>query len=317
MTSNTFLQSKNNDNSRYKTFLRQCKKERLYLALLVPLIIWFLIFKYYPMYGVVIAFKDYRFLDGILGSQWVGLKHFQRAFSSSLFIRVLRNTVIISGYKLIFSFPAPIIFALLLNEIRHKRFKKIVQSFSYLPHFLSWVVFGGLMVELLSPSRGIINHIIGLFGGDPIYFMIDKKWFRSVLVISDIYKSIGWGTIIYLAAISGISQDMYEAAVTEGANRFQQCIYITFPSIIPTVSIMLIFAIARLMNAGFDQIFNMYSPIVYEVSDIIDTYVYRVGIIDMDYSFSSAVGLFKNLIGMVLLLSANYFSKKTTGNGIW
>jgi len=271
------------------------------------------------MYGIVLAFKDYMIVDGILGSPWVGFKHFNRLFSSASFFELITNTLTISFQRILFGFPAPIIFALLLNEIKVEKFKKIVQSISYLPHFMSWVILGGIVMELLSPTRGVINYIITIFGGEPIYFLTEVKYFRTILIVSGIWAGVGWGSIIYLAAISGIDIQQYEAAVIEGASRFQRAIYITLPSIMPVISISFILNIGGIMNAGFDQIFNLYNPMVYKVADILDTYVYRVGIQDMEYSFSTAVGLFKNVVGLIMVVITNFITSKLSNNeyGLW
>jgi putative aldouronate transport system permease protein len=294
-------------------------KMRYYYLLILPTIVFFVIFHYVPMYGVTLAFKDFRFLDGILKSPWVGFEHFERLFGSKYFYQVLRNTIIISSYKLIFGFPAPIILALLLNEIRHSKFKRTIQTISYLPHFISWVVLAGIIMELLSPARGAVNYIRTLFGKEPIYFLAEPKYFRSILVITHIWQSVGWGTIIYLAAIAGIDQEQYEAAYIDGASRYQLVKYITLPSIRSVISVVFILNLGRILNAGFDQIFNLYNAQVYRVGDIIDTYVYRIGLIDMQYSFSTAVGLFKNVVGLILVLTSNFIIRRLGDgeHGLW
>jgi len=269
------------------------------------------------MYGITIAFKDFSIIKGILGSPWVGFEHFEAMWNSPEFTRVLRNTLVISGLKLVFVYTSGIVLALALNEIFHDKFKKFVQSVTYIPHFLSWVIIGSVMVELLSPSSGLVNKIIMLFGGDPIYFLAEEKWFVPILVLSDIWQSCGWGSIIYLAAIAGIDPQMYEAATIDGAGRFRKIWYITLPSIMNVIIIMMIFNIGYIMNSGFDQIFNLYNPRVYEVSDILDTYVYRVGLIQMNYSFSTAVGVFKSVIGLALVLAANKLANRFGQTGFW
>ena len=208
-------------------------------------------------------------------------------------------------------------FALLLNEVRREKFKRVVQSIAYLPHFMSWVVLAGLVGEFLSPQRGIVNYIITLFGGEPIYFLSSTKWFRPILIITDIWRSIGWGSIIYLAALSSVDVSSYEAAELDGANRFQVAWHISIPSILPIISIMLILRMGHIMNAGFDQVFNLYSPVVYSVADIIDTYVYRAGILNAQYGYTTAVGLFKNVIGFVLVIGTNMLVRRAGDYGIW
>lgn len=288
------------------------------LALMfLPIIIYYIVFHYVPMYGITLAFKDFKIGLGIFASPWVGIKHFERLLNLPAFTRAFRNTVIISLMKLVFGFPLPIILALILNEVRHLKFKKVVQTVSYLPHFLSWVVLAGMFMQLLSPSTGLVNYILGYFNIDPIFFLGNNQWFRTTIILTDIWKGIGWSSIIYLAAISGISPSLYEAAICDGANRFMRMLYITLPCILPTITILLILNVGGILSAGFDQIFNLYNSAVYETGDIIDTYVYRIGLESMQYSLSTAVGLFKNLIGFVLVITTNFISKKLTDSGIW
>ncbi len=292
-------------------------KQRYLLLLLTPAIVYYIIFHYIPMYGVIIAFKDYKFSTGILGSDWVGLEHFRRLFGMESFWQVFRNTIIIGIEKFLWGFPAPIIFALFLNELEHIKFKKTVQTISYLPHFVSWVVLGGILMQLLSPSTGPVNMIIRWLGFEPIYFMADPKWFRTVLVVSHVWKSIGWGSIVYIAALTGVDQEIYEAAMIDGANRFQRMIKITIPEIMPVITIMLIMAVGHLINDDFDQVFNLYNSAVYSVGDVISTYTYRVGLVDMEYSFATAVGLFKNIISIILVVGANKVCRRINEYGIW
>lgn len=277
--------------------------------MMLPGILWFALFHYLPMYGVIIAFKDYRAISGILGSEWVGLEHFQRLFGDPYFFKILWNTVYLSFLKLLWVFPAPIILALLLNEIRFDKFKRTVQTISYMPYFLSWVIVSGLVLEALSPSTGIVNNVIRFFGGDPIFFVTEVHWFRAVLVSSELWKTMGYSSIIYLASIAGIDPQLYESAVIDGAGRFKRAIYITLPSLIPVISILLILSISSLFNAGFDQIINLYNPQVYDVADIIDTYVFRTGLAGAQYSYATAVGVFKSVAAFILLVSANMLVK--------
>jgi len=313
------VRGKNNSNMklRYKTFIKECRKSKFFLLFLVPAVIWYFIFYYVPMYGITIAFKDFRIMEGVLGSPWVGFDNFAGMFQSPEFTRVLRNTLIISGLKLTFVFTSGIFLALALNEMFHEKFKRIVQSVSYLPHFLSWVIIGSIMIELLSPVSGLVNNIIVALGGKAIYFLADPNWFVPVLIASDVWQSIGWGSIIYLAAIAGIDQEIYEAATIDGAGRFAKMWHITLPSITTVIIIMMIFSIGNIMNAGFDQVFNLYNPRVYEVGDIIDTYVYRVGLVQMNYSLSTAIGLFKNAIGLTLVLIVNWLANRFGQTGVW
>lgn len=298
-------------------FLMNYWKNRYLVMLFFPAVIYYLIFHYAPLYGVQIAFKDYIFRKGIWNSPWIGFANFKNLFSMGTFRQVFRNTLVISFYKLCFGFPAPILFAILLSEIRFVHFKKLTQTVSYLPHFVSWVVLGGLFMQLLSPSTGPINIFLKSIGAKPIYFLADAKWFRSVLVMTSLWKGIGWGSIIYLAAISGINPELYEAATIDGAGRFKKIVHITFPCIVPVVTIMFIFAVGGIINDDFDQIFNLYNPAVYKVADVISTYIYRVGLIEMKYSFSAAVGLFKNIIAFMMILGTNAITKRINEYGIW
>ena len=299
------------------SFTKQVYKYRGLFLLLLPSTAWFLIFRYYPMYGVVIAFKDYKLFKGVWASPWAKLEHFERLFRTPTFLNVLRNTLVISFYRLIFSFPMPIIFAMLLNEIRHVPYKKVVQSISYFPHFVSWVVLGGLIRSILSPAYGVVSVIIGKLGMDTIAFLITPQYFRGIVVLAGIYKGVGWGSIVYLAAITGIDPQLYEAAIIDGANRFQRAVRITVPSITPVIIILFILRVGNIMEAGFEEIFNLYNEIVYEVGDIIDTYVCRVGLIEFDYSYATAIGLFKNVVGLVLLVTTNFVTKRFSEYGIW
>jgi len=299
-----------------KTLVLYKQNRSLFIMFLIPLS-YYVIFQYGPMYGIIIAFKDYRFLDGMMGSPWVGLEHFKYAFGLSKFWAVLRNTIIISFLRLAFGFPAPIILALLLNELRTGAFKKVTQTIFYLPHFLSWVVLGGVLMTFLSPSSGAVNGVIKLFGGDPIFFLGNKEWFRFILISTSVWKNIGWGTIIYLAALSGIDPQLYEAARIDGAGRFKQVIHITLPSLAPVITITFIFAVGRLITDDFDQIFNLYNAAVYSVGDVLSTYVYRIGLEGMRYGFATAVELFKNVIAFSLIVGTNYLARKYSDYGLW
>ncbi len=293
------------------------KRYKYMFILLLPALIWYVIFAYGPLYGIQLAFKDFVISKGINGSPWVGLKHFSSMINGAQdFHLIIRNTLVLSFYHLIFGFPAPIVLALLLNEVRMEIFKRIAQTLSYLPHFLSWVVVAGFMFTVLSPSSGIVNMIIGWFGVEPIYFVGKAQYFRFTLVMSAIWKEIGWGAIIYLAALAGINPQMYEAAVVDGASRFKQLLYITLPSLIPVISIMFILRIGHILDAGFDQVLNMYTPATYRVADILDTYVYRIGLEQMQFSFATAVGLFKNVIAFALVLFTNYIVKRSGQEGL-
>jgi putative aldouronate transport system permease protein len=283
----------------------QIWQHRTLMLMFLPGFAFVLLFNYGPIYGVQIAFKDYNISKGIWGSEWVGLKHFISFFTVPDNLRLLKNTIVISVLKLVFSFPMPIILAIMINEIGNRSFKRVVQTISYLPHFISWVIIAGIVTAVLSPSTGVVNVIIKALGGRPIYFMTNSTWFRPVLVISNIWKEIGWSSVIYLAALSGVDPQLYEAAMIDGSTRMQRVRHITLPSILSVVAIILILSMANILNAGFDQVFNMYNPSVYGVSDIIDTYVYRVGLGQMQFSFTTAMGLFKSLVGLVMVVIVN------------
>ena len=301
-----------------KTPLQRYVQYRYMFILLAAAFVWTIVFRYGPMYGVIIAFKKYRIYDGIWGSEWVGLKNFAKLFDgTSEFGEVFRNTLLISLYRLVFGFPAPIVLALLLNEVYQIHYKRVVQTISYLPHFLSWVVLGGVVIAILSPSTGVVNSIIKSLGGKPIYFLVSTKWFVPVLISTGVWRGVGWGSIIYLAAIAGVDPQLYEAAIIDGAPKIRQIWHITLPSITPVIVILFILRIGDILDAGFDQIFNLYNPAVYDVADIIDTYVYRVGLVELNFSFSSAVGLFKNVVGLILVIIVNRVAKIFGEYGIW
>lgn len=299
-----------------KTWKAILKEWDLYL-MLVPGLLFLALLKYTPMYGLIIAFQDFSIFKGIGESAWVGLKHFKRLVVNDQFLNVLTNTLLISIYKLIFLFPAPIVLAVLLNEIRKMFFKRIVQSVIYLPHFLSWVIISGMFINLLSLNDGIVNTIIERLGGERIAFFMDQSVFRSLLVVTEGWKEVGWGTIIYLAAISAIDPQLYEAAKIDGANKFQQMKHVTLPSIFATIVLMLILRLGNMLEAGTEQILVMYNPVVYDIADVIGTYVYRVGIGASDYSFSTAVGMFESVIAFGLVVSGNWACRKYLGRSIW
>lgn len=286
-------------------------------SMIIPGLLYFLIFKYIPLGGIVIAFQDYSIYRGVLESPWVGLKHFYNLFEYPEFYSVLKNTLLISFYQLIFGFPAPIILALLLNEVRKMAFKRTVQTVLYLPHFLSWVIVGGLVISFLSPSTGLVNEVLKLFGVNPIFFVQEPEFFRSIVVSSGIWKEVGWGTIIYLAAMAGINPEMYEAAEVDGAGKFRQAISITLPSILPTIMVLLLLRIGNILDLGFEQIYMLLNPLVRETGEVFDTYIYRVGLLGGQYSYTTAIGLFKSIVGLILLVGANKLSKKMTGNSIY
>lgn len=274
----------------------------LYLILLPPLVGVF-VFKYLPMYGISLAFFDFRPFKGIAGSQFVGLKWFRYVFTLPDFYQIVSNTIIISFLKIGANTTVSVVFALLLNEITVVRYKRVVQTAVYLPHFLSWVIFGGIFIDLAS-TRGAINQIMGLLGADPIFFLGSNRWFRFSLVLSDVWKDFGWGAIIYLAALSGIDPNLYEAAVIDGANRFQQMQRITLPLIAPTMALVVTLKLGHVLDAGFGQVLMLYNPSVYATGDIIGTFVYRTGLLQAQFSLATAVGVFKSFVGLVLVVTA-------------
>lgn len=288
----------------------------LYLLILPPLL-YFLVFRYWPMYGVQIAFKDFVASKGIWGSSWVGLEHFERFFRAYNFWPIIRNTVFLSLFNLLVSFPMPIIIAILLNQMRHEKWKKFIQTTIYAPYFISTVVLVGIMMVFLSPSSGLVNHLITAFGGEPVLFMAKAEWFRPLYVFSTVWQETGFATVIYLAALTGIDPHLHEAAVVDGANKWHRIRYIDIPGIMPTIVVLFILAIGNLMNVGFEKAFLMQTDLNVDASEIIPTYVYKIGIQRAEYSFSAAIGLFNAVINLVLLLVFNKAAKKTSGSGLF
>lgn len=279
--------------------------------MILPGVLLVFIYHYLPLAGVLIAFEKFRPNRGFLSfltSPWVGTKHFEYLFQLPDFSRVVFNTLIISSMKIVFNILVPVTVSLLLNEMMNERVKKAIQTTIYLPHFISWVVLGGIFVDLLSPSTGLVNRFLGLFSIEPIFFLGDNRWFRAALVGTDVWKNFGFGTVIYLATIAGISPTLYEAAMADGAGYMRRAWHITIPGMLPIVVLVTVLHMSQLLNAGFDQIFNLYNPIVYETGDIIDTFVYRIGLIDARYSLATAVGLFKSVISAFLVSTSYYFS---------
>ena len=285
--------------------------------MMIPVFAFFFVFKVLPMYGIQMAFKDFNLMKGIADSPWVGLKHFKRLFNDPYFYRIFKNTIKISLLSLCACIPAEITLALLINELRSSIYKRIVQTISYLPHFISWVIAGGIFTLLLSTQNGAINKIIEFFGGKAIFFLGDADYFVGTLIVTRVWKSVGWGTIIYLAAIAGINQELYESAMIDGANRFQRIWYITLPALVPTIVMLTIMALAGVLSAGFDQIYNLYNQAVYSVADVIDTYVYRQGFENASFSYSTAVGLFNSVVSFILVITANWLSKRFVKYSMW
>lgn len=300
----------------WERFKKDVVRDKWLYLLLLPGMLFMLIFRYIPIFGNVIAFMEYNPYD-MAGSTWVGFDQFIKLFQKPAFMKVFGNTLYISILKMVCGFPIPIILALMMNEMRNMKFKKASQTLLYLPHFISWVVMAGLIMSMLDPTTGLVTAILKFFTGKDLQVLTDKNLFVPMLIITDIYKGMGWGTIIYFAALSGVDPQLYEAAEIDGARKWKQLLHITLPSITPTIVIMLILNCNNIVNAGFDQIFMLYSALVYDVADIIDTYVYRIGIQKADYSFSTAAGMFKSVIALVMILIVNTVAKKTGNEGIW
>ncbi|MFD0617140.1 ABC transporter permease [Paenibacillus sp. GCM10027629] len=311
----TGVEVRTSQRSPFRRFLQQIDLQMM----VIPGILLIIIFSYIPMYGVLMAFQDYSIFKGFAASPWVGLKHFEMFFNSPEFVSVMRNTLVISLLKLCIGFPAPIILALMLNEVRHMLFKRVVQTITYLPHFMSWVIVAGIVMSLLSTDNGSVNILLENLNlvDEPINFLSIPKLFWSILVTTNVWKEIGFGSIVYMAAIAGIDPHMYEAASMDGASKFKQIYLITLPSIMPVVIIFMILAIGNLLNAGFEDILLLgVNPVLREVSDVIETYVYRIGIQNSRYSYATAVGLFKAVISVGLLTIANYLARRS-GNSLW
>ena len=311
----TEVRVRTSQRSPFRRFLQQIDLQMM----VIPGILLIIIFSYIPMYGVLMAFQDYSIFKGFSASPWVGLKHFEMFFNSPEFVNVMRNTLVISLLKLCIGFPAPIILALMLNEVRNMLFKRVVQTITYLPHFMSWVIVAGIVMSLLSTDNGSVNILLENLNlvDEPINFLSIPKLFWSILVTTNVWKEIGFGSIVYMAAIAGIDPHMYEAASMDGASKFKQIYLITLPSIMPVVIIFMILAIGNLLNAGFEDILLLgVNPVLREVSDVIETYVYRIGIQNSRYSYATAVGLFKAVISVGLLTIANYLARRS-GNSLW
>ena len=287
------------------------------LSMALPVVAFFLVFNYVPMVGLVIAFKDYVMSDGIVGSAWAGWDNFARLFGSVDFPRAIRNTLTISLLRLGVGFFFPMILALLLNEVRHSGYKRSIQTLTYLPYFFSWVILGGIFLMMLG-SNGPVNQMVKLTGSKPIAFLTDDGWFITVLIVTGIWQGAGWGAIIYLAALSGISPTLYEAAMIDGANRWRQTWHVTIPSLVPTMITLFVLSLGGILTAGFDQIYNLYNPMVYDVADIVDTYVLR-RMMDLDLGLATAAGLFKGVVGLVLVMGANFLSRRMSKGeqGVW
>lgn len=306
------------DLSRLQRIKKTIIRDKYLYLLLIPFIAWYIIFLYRPMYGLQIAFKDYSIFQGIEASPWVGFQHFVQFFESDYFIRTLKNTILISLYTLVFAFPAPIILALLFNEIKSATYRKLTQTATYLPYFISIVVVAGLVTNFLSPSNGLVNIIIEKLGGEKNYFLTNPEYFRSIFIGMNIWKDVGFNAIIYIAAISGINPQLYEAAKMDGANRWKQMWHVTLPGIIPTILILFILNIGTFLEVGYEAIILLYQPATYETADVINTYVYRAGLQGANYELGAAAGLFNAVVGLVLVVIANKITKKfSESGGLW
>jgi len=300
----------------WQRFARNIRKHYIVYLMFVPVAVYYILFHYAPMYGATIAFKNYIPSRGFWDSNWVGLKHFHTFFNSYYCARLIRNTLLISVYSIIFGFPAPILLALLLNELKSQKYKRVVQTVTYLPHFLSIMVVCGMILNFFS-SSGPINSVIVSLGGKKVDFLMDPVNFRPLYVGSDIWQSIGWGSIVYLAALSGIDPSLYEAARIDGANRFRQAFHITLPGLVPTITVLFILKIGSLMNVGYEKIILLYNELTYETADVISSFVYRKGLLDANYSYSAAIGLFNSVINFGLVILANTVSRHVQQTSLW
>ena len=300
-----------------KENLKLVKRNYQLYFFLIPAVVFIAMFMYFPLYGLQIAFKNYRTGDGIWGSEWVGLKWFEQFFNSPNFSTLLANTLIISIYSLVVSFPFPIILALILNYVKNLRFKKFAQTVTYMPYFISTVVLVAMMTLFFSPSSGFINTIIESLGGQAQYFMGESRFFRHLYVWSGVWQSMGYSSIIYIAALSGVSPELHESATIDGANILQRILHIDIPTIMPTMVILLIMALGNVMNVGYEKVYLMQNDMTLDVSEVISTYVYKVGLRSQQFSFSSAIGLFNNVINFIILILANTAANKITGSGLW
>ena len=291
-------------------------RNRSLYALVIPVVAFYILFNYKPIYGAIIAFQDYTPRLGISGSEWVGFDNFKRFFSDIYFGRLMKNTLLLSFYDIIFGFPAPIILALLLNEIHNRFFKNVTQTITSLPHFISMIVVCGMLTDF-SLSTGLFNDIIAFFGGERHPLLQDPSLYRTIYILSGIWQQVGWGTIIYLSALAGVDSQLYEAAQIDGANKWKQTLHVTLPGIAPTIITMFILKIGKLMSMGYEKTILLYNPSTYETADIISSYVYRIGLLDQDWSYSTAIGLFNSVINFILLILANKLSKKFSQTSLW
>lgn len=297
-------------------FRASVRNHKYIYLMLIPVLLYYLVFHYGAMGGAVIAFQNYKPAKGLWGSDWVGLKHFRAFLQGPYAWRLIRNTLLLNVYQIIFGFPAPIILALMINEVRNKPYKKFVQTVSYMPHFISLIVVCGLLADF-SSSRGLFNYIGGLFGAPAINYLASTKTYRSIYVLSGVWKQMGWGSIIYLATLSTVDPSLHEAAAIDGASRLRRVIHVSFPALVPIIIVQLIMRLGNILTQGFEKIILLYSPLIYETSDVISSYVYRRGLQEMDYSFGAAVGIFNSLANLVILFMANHISGRLTHESLW
>ncbi|WP_407083050.1 ABC transporter permease [Paenibacillus aurantius] len=297
--------------------LQRWNKGKYLLLLFLPTLLYYLMFKYAPMFGLMISFKNYNLFKGIWASDWVGLKYYRLFLNNPDSFLLIKNTFLLGLYKLVFGFPAPIVLAILMNEVKNAFFKRFVQTVSYLPHFISNVVVAGMVILFLSPSSGVVNHMLQAFGLDPINFMVKPDLFRPVYVLSEIWQHVGWETIIYLAALTSIDPQLYEASEMDGAGRWKKIVHVTLPGITPAIVILLILNVGHVLDIGFEKVFLLYNPAVYETADIISTYVYRTGIGQGNYSYATAIDLFTGIVSLVFIYSANWISRKVGDTSLW
>lgn len=292
-------------------------KHKFIYFIALPGIIFFIVFKYVPMLGIVIAFQNYNIFNGILGSEWIGLEHFIRMWEYPDFLRILKNTLLINLYDLLFAFTFPIVMALMLNEVRQLLVKRLVQTIVYMPHFLSWVIISGVFIGILSPSTGLINQLLNFFGFESIYFLGEDSYIRSIIVGAGVWRDTGWGTIIYLAALAGINPQLYEAAEIDGANRWQQTLKITIPTLLPTIMLLFLLQIGNFLDFGFERVDVFLNPFNRVNGEIFDTYIYNVGLLKNQFSYTTAIGIFKSGTGLIMIVGANFMSKRITGTGLY
>jgi putative aldouronate transport system permease protein len=302
---------------RQDSFLIFVLKNRALYIMLLPGILFFLVFRYTPLIGSVIAFKDYNIFAGIWRSEWVGVQWFEQLFTYPQFSRLIKNTLLISLYQIVFAFPAPILIAVLMNELKSVLYKRTIQTVLYLPHFLSWAIIYGLAYMMFSEQAGMLNQLVQAWGGEKLHILQSQEYFRTLIVGAGVWKEMGWSAIIFLAALAGISPSLYEAAKIDGANRWKQFLHITLPGLLPAISILLLLKIGNIMDVGFEQVYVFLTPLTIPVGDVLDTYSYRMGIISGQYSLTTAIGIFKSVIGFILLVLANKVSKSTTGEGLY